>query len=422
VPEQDFLLPPSPRDWLPEGHLAFFVSDLVDTLDLSAITAPYEAEDRGYPPYHPAMMTKVLLYAYCTGVFSSRKIQRRLVEDVAFRVLAAGNAPDFRTVAAFRRRHLVALAGLFQQVLRVAREAGALSLGRVAVDGSKFRANASKHKAMSYGRLRQQEAQVAAEVEHLLTQAEASDREEDARHGADRRGDELPEELQRRQTRLARIRAAKAALEARAQDATPSDAPAAPATPPDTTQYNFTDPESRIMKGPDGFVQGYNAHIAVESVGQFIVGQSVTDATNDKRQLAPMLDTIEAQAGQLPQVVLADSGFCSDAALTTVAARGVEAYVATRKYRHRERLPPCPRGRLPRTATPVDRMARKLLTQVGRRLYALRKTIVEPVFGQVKHVQGFRQFSLRGLARVQGEFAFLCLSHNVRKLHRWAAA
>ena len=250
LPEQDFLLPPSPRDWLPEDHLAYFVSDLVDELDLSAITAEYEDEERGSPPYHPLMMTKVLVYAYCVGVFSSRKIQRRLAEDVGFRMLAAGNQPDFRTIADFRKLHLGALTGLFEQGLRMALEAGAVQLGRVALDGTKVQANASKHKAMSYGRMREKVRQLRDEVQQVLTQAEATDADEDARDGSDRRGDDLPAELQRRATRLQRIRAAKRALEVRARDeaAAAGQAPAA-AKPEDKAQYNFTDPESRIMHG-----------------------------------------------------------------------------------------------------------------------------------------------------------------------------
>jgi transposase len=265
VPEQDLLLPPSLRDWLPEDHLAFFVSDLIDQLDLSAITTVYEDEDRGYPPYHPVMLTKVLVYAYCVGVFSSRKIQRRLIEDVPFRVLAAGNEPDFRTIADFRKRHLAALQGFFEQVLRLARELGAPRVGRVALDGSKVKANASKHKAMSYGRMREKQKQLRDEVEQLLAQAEAADAAEDAEYGADRRGDELPAELQRRESRLKRIREAKRVLEARAKDeAAAAGQSAESAKPESKAQYNFTDPESRIMKGPDGFVQAYHAQVAVD--------------------------------------------------------------------------------------------------------------------------------------------------------------
>src|SRR2546425_2964374 len=254
VPEQDLLLPPSLREWLPEDHLAYFVSEVVDQLDLSAITTVYENEERGYPPYHPVMLTKVLVYAYCVGVFSSRKIQRRLVEDVAFRVLAAGNEPDFRTIADFRKTHLPALKGFFEQVLRLARELGAPRVGRVALDGSKIKANASKHKAMSYGRMREKQRQLRAEVKDLLAQAEAADAAEDAEYGADRRGDELPAELQRRESRLKRIREAKRVLKERAKaEAVANGQPSESATPDPKAQYCFKDPESRITKGPAQF-------------------------------------------------------------------------------------------------------------------------------------------------------------------------
>lgn len=282
VPEQDLLLPPSLRDWLPEDHLAFFVSDLINHLDLSAITTVYEEEDRGYPPYHPVMLTKVLVYAYCVGVFSSRKIQRRLIEDVPFRVMAAGNEPDFRTIAAFRKRHLAALQGFFEQVLHLARELGAPRVGRVAIDGSKVKANASKHKAMSYDRMREKQTQLREEVKQLLAQAEEADAADDAAYGTDRRGDDLPAELQRRESRLQRIREAKRALEARAKDEAAAAGQTTESVTPDAkAQYNFTDPESRIMKGPDGFVQAYNVQVAVDEL-QLIVGQAVTQETNDK--------------------------------------------------------------------------------------------------------------------------------------------
>jgi transposase len=419
VPEQDLLLPPSLRDWLPANHLAYFVSELVDALDLSAITAPYEEEERGFPPYHPVMLTKVLLYAYCVGIFSSRRIQRRLAEDVAFRMLAADNAPDFRTIADFRRRHLAALEGLFVQVLRLAREAGALRVGRVAIDGSKIRANASKHKAMSYGRMVEKERQLEQEVHHLLTQAEATDAQEDEEHGADRRGDELPEELSRRETRLARIREAKRVLEerARAEAPTQTSEPASKtAAPKDKAQYNFTDPESRIMKGPDGFVQAYNAQIAVEGVCQLIVGQAVTQEVNDKRQLVPMIQTVVEQAGEVPGGVLADSGYCSEANLEFLRDQAIDAYIAPDRLKH-DVAPPPSRGPLPRGATLVDRMRRKVRTKSGADVYRWRKAIVEPVFGQIKHGRGFRQFLLRGLEKVRGEWSLLCLTHNILKCY-----
>jgi transposase len=418
VPEQDLLLPPSLRDWLPEDHLAYFVSDLIDQLDLSAITSGYEEEERGYPPYHPVMLTKVLVYAYCVGIFSSRKIQRRLIEDVPFRVLAAGNEPDFRTIADFRKRHLAALKGFFEQVLRLAREMGAPRVGRVAVDGSKVKANASKHKAMSYGRMRDKEQQLRDEVKHLLAQAEAADAAEDAAYGADRRGDELPAELQRRESRLQRIREAKRALEQRAkEEAAGADQPADAVKPDPKAQYNFSDPESRIMHSPDGFVQAYNVQVAVDEL-QLIVGQAVTQDTNDKQQLMPMVTTIEQQSGATPTQLLADAGYCSDENLAAIADTTIDAYIATRKQKHGERPGPCPRGPLPKTATRIDRMARKLQTKTGAAVYAARKAIVEPVIGQIKHARGFRQFLLRGFEQVQGEWALVCTTHNILKLYR----
>ena len=418
VPEQDLLLPPSLRAWLPEGHLAYFVSDLIDQLDLSAITAVYEAEDRGYPPYHPVMLTKVLVYGYCVGVFSSRRMQRRLVEDVAFRVLAADNHPDFRTIADFRKIHLTALEGLFEQVLQLARELGARRVGRVAIDGSKIKANASKHKAMSYQRMGETQRQLRAEVKQLLAQAEAADTAEDAEYSADQRGDELPAELQRRESRLTRIREAKRVLEARAKDAAAAAGKSSDGAKPDPkAQYNFTDSESRIMKGPDGFVQAYNVQVAVDD-RQFIVGQAVTQETNDKRQLLPMITTVARQSGDTPPQVLADAGYCSEANLAAMADTPIDAYISTRKQRHGERLGSCPRGPLPKTATRVDHMSRKLHTKAGAAVYAARKAIVEPVIGQIKQARGFRQFVLRGIAKVQGEWSLVCTTHNILKLYR----
>ena len=418
VPEQDLLLPPSLRDWLPEDHLAFFVSDLIDQLDLSAITTVYDGEERGYPPYHPVMLTKVLVYAYCVGVFSSRKIQRRLVEDVAFRVLAAGNHPDFRTIADFRKIHLTALQGFFEQVLRLAQALGTPRVGRVALDGSKIKANASKHKAMSYGRMREKQQQLREEVQQLLDQAEAVDQAEDAEFGPDRRGDELPAELQRRESLIKRIREAQRALEARAKDeAAAAGKPTESATPDPKAQYNFTDPESRIMKGPDGFVQAYNVQVAVDEL-QLIVGHAVTQQTNDKKQLMPMITTIAQQSGQTPDQLLADAGYCSDENLTAIGDTRIDAYISTRKQHHGERPGPCPRGPLPTTATIVDRMSRKLHTKAGAAVYAARKGIVEPVIGQIKQARGFRQFLLRGFAKVQGEWSLVCTTHNILKLYR----
>jgi transposase len=423
-PDEELLLPPSLRDWLPENHLAYFVSDVVDSLDLSAMEAVYGNEKRGQPPYDPLMMTKVLLYGYCAGVFSSRRIEKRLVEDIAFRILAAGNRPNFRTVSDFRKIHLQTLAGMFEQVLKIALEAGAMKLGRVALDGTKMKANASKHKAMSYDRMREKDKQIRAEVKQLLEQAEAADAEEDALHGKDRRGDELPEELQRRESRLKKIREAKRAVDARAREKTAAEGgDPKEAKPEEKDQYNFTDPESRIMKGADGFLQGYNAQAVVEPTLQLIVGQAVTDATNDKRQLMPMLEIMEAQSGQRPTEVLADSGYCSEKNLEQLDAeeepeRRIAGYIATERQKHDDYRQPCPRGPLPEDATRVDRMKRKLQTKAGKAVYAARKTIVEPVFGQIKQARGFRQFLMRGIDKVSGEWALVCLTHNILKLYR----
>jgi transposase len=419
LPEQNLLLPASLREWLPDDHLSYFVSDVVDQLDLSAIESMYEGEDRGQPPYHPRMMTKILLYGYCVGVFSSRRIQKRLVEDVAFRVLAAGNQPDFRTISDFRKLHLKALEELFQQMLRLTLETGTMKLGRVALDGSKVKGNASKHKAMSYGRMKETEKRLREEVRKLLNQAEAADKEEDSRYGRDRRGDELPEELQRRETRIARIREAKQALEERAREQAKSEGKdREEAQPTKKAQYNFTDPESRMLKGPDGFLQGYNTQIAVEPVFQLIVGQRVTQAANDKQQMVPLIEAIEEQSGQKPEGVLADNGYCSDENLKYLARKRMEGFVATGKQKHGERREPCPRGPLPREASRVERMERKLETKVGAAVYATRKFIVEPVFGQIKQARGFRQFLLRGIEKVRGEWALICMTHNILKFHK----
>jgi transposase len=425
LPDQDFLLPPSLREWLAEEHLAYFVSEVVDQLDLSAMHAVYGEEKRGQPPYHPRLMTKLLVYGYCTGVFSSRRIQKRLQEDIPFKVLAAGNEPDFRTISDFRKIHIGTLQGLFEQVLEMALEVGAVKVGRVSLDGTKVKANASKHKAMSYGRMNEKQQQLREEVKQLLEQAEAADEEEDRRHG-DQRGDELPEELRRRETRLAKIKLAKKVIEQRAREKAAAEGKSAEkakrAKPDDKDQYNFTDPESRIMKSGDGFVQAYNAQAAVEPEMMLIVGQSVTEAANDKKQLAPMVELIEQQSGQRPEAILADSGYCSEENLSYLESAGqperqIEGFIATGKQTHGEHRLPCKRGPLPKGATKVDRMKRKLQTKVGKAVYAARKCVVEPVFGQIKQARGFRQFLLRGKEKVKGEWALLCLTHNILRLY-----
>jgi transposase len=439
-PEQDFLLPPSLREWLPEDHLSYFVSDLIDQLDLGAIESHYEREERGYPPYHPRMMTKVLVYGYCVGVFSSRRLEKRLAEDIAFRVLAAGNEPDFRTISEFRRIHLKALEGLFVQVLQLALKLGAMKLGRVAIDGTKVKANASKHKAMSYERMLREEQRLREEVKRLLAEAEQTDKDEDKRYGRNRRGDELPAELGRREERLERIAEAKKALQSRARaeaeekqkdrNSDKNDSQGggsqrqrrATVPPKAKAQHNFTDPESRIMKGPDGFVQAYNAQAAVEPALQLIVGQALTQQCNDKQQLIPMIERVQEQAGQKVQQVLADSGYCSEENLRKAAKKKVDLYVATGKQKHNQPTPSSPRGRIPKSATLVERMKRKLMTKAGQAIYARRKTIVEPVFGQIKQAQGFRHFLLRGVDKARSEWALVCATHNVLKLYRACTA
>lgn len=437
-PEQDFLLPPSLREWLPEDHLSYFVSDLIDQLDLSQIEQHYEGEERGYPPYHPRMMTKVLVYGYCVGVFSSRRLEKRLSEDIAFRVLAAGNEPDFRTISEFRRIHLKALEGLFVQVLQLALKLGAMKLGRVAIDGTKIKANASKHKAMSYERMLREEQRLREEVKQLLAEAEQTDKDEDKRYGRNRRGDALRAELGRREERLKRIAEAKKALDARAraeaeqkdQNSDKNGRPGAgskrgrraAAQPKPKAQHNFTDPESRIMKGPDGFVQAYNAQAAVEPALQLIVGQALTQQANDKQQLIPMIERVREQAGQKVQQVLADSGYCSEENLRKAAKKKVDLYVATGKQKHNQPVPSSPRSRIPKSATLVERMKRKLMSKAAQGIYARRKSIVEPVFGQIKQAQGFRQFLLRGVGKVRSEWALVCATHNMLKLYRACTA
>jgi transposase len=417
-PDQMLLMPPSLADWVPEDHVARFVRDVVEALDLTAIEDTY-TEERGYPPYDPRMMVGVLLYAYCTGTYSARKIATKLVDSVAFRFLAAGNQPDFRTISEFRRRHGEALAALFTQGLRLCRQAGLVKLGRVAIDGTKIKANASKHKAMSYGRMKTQEAVLEQEVRGLLRQAEAADREDDKRYGRDRRGDELPAELARRESRLAKIREAKAALEAEARARAQAEGkPPDDVVPPDKKQRNFTDPEAKIQKTTDGFIQGYNAQIAVDgSPAQIIVAQHVTAAAPDVQQLVPVVSAITAGLRRKPGSVLADAGYWSEANVVTLEAKGIEPFIATGRRKHSEATPLAPRGRAPDELTAKERMARKLATVRGHRIYARRKAIVEPVFGQIKHARGFRQFLRRGLVRVQQEWALVCLSHNLLKLH-----
>ena len=418
-PQQPLLLPQAIDDYLPDGDLAYFVPEVVDRLDLAAILAPYEREARGYPPYHPQMLVGLLLYAYCRGVYSSRRIAFGCTHDLGFMVVTARQTPDFRTIAAFRKRHLAALAALFSQVLQLATEAGLVQLGHVALDGTKVHANASRHKAMSYARMDGRATALEAEVAAWLAQAEQTDAAEDAAL-ADRQGDELPAHLATKQQRAEVIRKAKAALEERARKkASAEGSDPDHALVPPTTQYNFTDPESRIMKTPAGFDQCYNAQAAVDADSWIIVGQEVTAAPSDVQRLAPLLETVKAATGAYPEQVSADAGYASESNLLVCEERGIDAYVALRRLKHDEppEADPGPAGSSARWPARA-RMRAKLTTAAGRALYAKRKQTVEPVFGHIKACRGFRQFLLRGLAAVQGEWGMLCTAHNLLRLYQ----
>jgi transposase len=449
-PDQDWLLPPSPREWLPEGDFVYFMLDVVKALDLSAITARYAQEGRGFPPFHPRMMVALLLYAYCLGVYSSRRIQKLCERDAAYRVIVGNDVPNFRTISDFRKDHLPALQGLFVQVLKLCREAGMLTVGLVSLDGTKVKANASRHKAMSYDYMQKEEERLQKEIAELLSKAESTDAAEDDLHGREARGDELPAELARRETRLAKIQEAKKALEeqalaaARAEEArrqaeddarrgageTPRVRAPIDPTPEPKAQRNFTDPESKIMKVSNkGFEQCGNAQ-AVCNEEQIIVAADVTDQANDKRQVRPMVTQarenlaavgVEEKIGALD----ADSGYYSEENVCHLEGEKIDPYIATERLRHHEKAscasdPDSPPAE---NLTPKERMARKLRTKHGRETYAKRKGMIEPIFGQIKQVRGFRQFLLRGLEKMRGEWRLICLTHNLRKLFgsgRWA--
>ncbi len=431
-PRQSFLLPPSPQEWLPEDHLAYLVLDVIEALDLRALTAAYEQEERGQPPYDPRMMLALLIYGYCVGVPSSRKIEQRTYEDVAFRVLAGNQHPDHSRISEFRRRHLSTLASLFVQVLKLCRRAGLVGLGRVALDGTKMKANASRHKAMSYGRMNDDEARLAAKVKELLATAEAADRAEDEEERVHGRK-QLPEDLRRAQTRLARIRKLKAELEAEAKEQQSGDDDDQPptgmttlpshriptdkdGTPTPKAQRNFTDAESRIQKGHDGFVQGYNCQVVVDEDHQIIVAQAVTNQPPDVEHLVPLVDQVRANLGRKPQELLADSGYWSEANVSWLERRKIDPFIATERSRLERKT--APRGRIPNGISTKQRMARKLATKRGAAVYGRRKVIPEPVFGQIKQARGFRQFLMRGLEKVRLEWSLISLTHNLLKLHR----
>jgi transposase len=432
-PDQPSLFPLSPRDWLPEDDLVYFLLDTVASFDLAPFFAYYERETRGQPPFHPRMMVCLLLYCYATGTRSSRKIMRRCQVDVACRIIVGEDIPGFRTISDFRKTHLDRLETFFVEVLKLCAVAGLARVGTIALDGTKIRANASRHKAMSYDRMPEEEARLKREIATILVEAESADATEDAAHGAGRRGDELPEELARRQSRLAKLQQAKALLEERArteaagrlqeEGKAPPAVPPAEAVPQPTDQLNFTDPESRIMKVSNkGWDQCGNAQ-AVANEHQIILAADVTDQTNDKRQAVPMIDQTQANlkgAGVKQGIGAAvmDSGFYSEANTQALQSRGIDPYVATERLKHHEEIPQVPRGRIPAGLSAKQRMARKLRTKKGRATYAKRKGIIEPIFGQLKQVLGFRQFSLRGLASMRGEWRLLCVVHNLLKLWR----
>jgi transposase len=447
--DQRLLLPPDIREWLPEGHLASFITDVVAEMDLSAIYEEYEAQRRGQPPYDPRMMVALLVYAYCMGKPSSRKIERATYEEVPYRVIAGDQHPDHDTIADFRKRHLEALAGLFVQVLLLCQKAGLVKLGHVSLDGTKVKANASKHKAMSYKRMCESEKKIEEEVKQLLEKAETTDQGEDEAYGKGQRGDDLPAELARRDSRLAKIREAKAALEEQAREKAaeqaesqrakieararkeaetgkkvggrPPQEPEDPdrAVPDPKAQRNFTDPESRIMKdgATKSFEQAYNAQAVVDDEAQIIVASDVTQETNDKKQLKPMLEQVESNLGQKPEKASADAGYYSDDNVTDPDLEQVDLYIPPNRQKHGQ-TPEETSGPAPADAAPIEQMRRKLKTPDGRAVYKMRKAIVEPVFGQIKEARGFRRFSFRGLRAVAMEWDLVCLTHNLLKLFR----
>jgi transposase len=430
--DQALLLPPSVHDFVPAGHLARFVVALVtEELDLSAILASYRGE-RGQPPYHPAMMVALLLYAYAVGIYSSRRIAKACIERVDFMAIVALDAPDFRTISEFRRRHLAALSALFVQVLKLCERAGLVKLGHVALDGTKIKANASKHKAMSYERMSKREAELQAEVDGWLKAAEAADAAEDKAFGTDKRGDEMPGWVADKQARLAKIREAKAALEAEAKAKAaaeqaarenkhdkPPRKPPPSAAPEPKAQRNFTDPESRILKTKDGYIQGYNAQAAVDAQAQIIVAHTLSNNGSDQAQFAPLLSATKANLGRNPDEVSADAGYCSTANLRTLSRRRIKGYIATGRQHHGSKSATAKRPAKPGSL--LARMTTRLRRAGHRSRYRLRKQVVEPVFGQIKQARGFRQFLLRGIEKVKAEWAMICTAHNLQKLARTAA-
>lgn len=424
-PNQSFLLPPNPRDWLPEKHLAYFISDTIDSLDLQPFYKPYEGDGRRKQPYEPAMLLKVLVYAYASGTYSSRKIARKLHEDVAFRVLAAGNFPAHRTISDFRKNHLSDFESVFVQLVRIAKELGLVKLGTLAIDGSKVKANASKHKAMSYDRMIADEKRLLGEIRILTKRAKKTDAHEDEKFGMEGLGDDLPTEIASRKDRLKKIRDAKARVENRQKEADRAkgrkddDDPDPPGRgrpykrrfgePKGKAQDNFTDPESRIMKTSNGFEQCYNGQVAVDREAQLIVAADVTQNASDAQEMKPMLDRVRKNTKQTPKRLLADAGYASEDNFKSLHRRGIDGYVSQGRG---EKTP----NKIPQGKHSLA-MYRKVKTKRGKEHYRKRKWIVEPVYGWIKSVMGFRSFSLRGLENVQGEWNLVCLAANLRRLN-----
>jgi transposase len=423
------LLPPSVQDFVPKKHLARCILGLVrESLDLKEIMSSYPST-LGQPPFDPRMMVALLLHSYASGLYSSRRIAKACRERTDFIMIAA---LDPRTISDFRKRHLRALAALFLQVLKLCEKAGLVKLGHVALDGTKIKANASKHKAMSYERMKKREAELQAEVDRMLAAAEAADAREDETHGNTKTGDEMPNWVADKQKRIEKIREAKAALEAEAKAAAEEQRgvetaalaereaegrkkPGKPAAPPSDepapkAQRNFTDPESRIMKSKDGFVQAYNAQAAVDGTAQVIVAHDLTQSGSDQTQLVPLVAAIAANLGRKPEAFSADAGYCSEANLEALEARGIDGYIATGRAKH-------PTANNGKVGGPLTQAMRKKIADGGFETpYRLRKQIVEPVFGQIKQARGFRQFLLRGVGQVRAEWALLCTAHNLLKL------
>lgn len=424
--EQLMMFPPCVEDFVPQEHLAHFVRNTVrEALDLSTILECY-SEERGYPPYHPTMMTAVLLYAYCQGIYPSRRIAKACRERVDFMAVTGMQMPDFRTISDFRKRHLVALGELFVQVLRLCQQAGLVKLGHVALDGTKLKANASKHKAMSYGRMKKAEAELQTIVSGWLRQAQAADAREDEEHGADQSGEELPDWVRDKQGRLEKIREARARLEAEAQAQASQKGEEKksgsrgrprknePGTPEDSAQTNFTDPESRIMKSHNGFIQGYNAQAVVDADSQVIVAQGLTNNASDAPQLPVMVAQIKQNTGRQARELSGDAGYCSEDNLKELRRRHINGYIATGRQKHGQAT--ASGERKVKLATYAYAMWQKLRRGGHRSRYRLRKQTVEPVFGQVKQGRGFRQFLLRGVRKVAGEWSLICTAHNLLKL------